>query len=105
MSRKHWIWAGAVVLGLVLLVGGGAYALRDQIAYARIATGYAAKQTCSCVHVGGRDIESCLGDFPTEAREQISVVRQDQTVRASVLFGAISAQARYEHGFGCVIAN
>jgi hypothetical protein len=104
VSRKRWIWVGAGVAAL-LLIGGGAWASRGQIAYAQIATTYAAKTTCSCLHVSGRTMDSCLADFPEDARENISVTEDGDTVRASVLLGAISAQAAYEEGFGCSVVN
>jgi hypothetical protein len=85
----------------VLAVGASAWASRGQIAYAQIATGYAAKQTCSCLHVSGRALASCLADFPEDARNNISISQDGEIVRASVLFGAISAEAAFEPGFGC----
>lgn len=104
MSRKRWIWVGVLAVGL-FGVGAGAWASRGQVAYAKIATGYAAKQTCSCVHITGRSIESCMADFPTDARDSISVTQDGSTMRASVLFGAISAEAVYEEEYGCRLAN
>lgn len=81
------------------------FAMREDLAYARIATGFAAKQTCSCLHVSGRPLESCLGDFPEDARQQLSISDDANVTRASVLFGAISAEARYDGAYGCVIQN
>jgi hypothetical protein len=104
VSRKRWIWIGVLALA-VLVIGAGAWASRGQVAYANIATGYAAKQTCSCLHVSGRTLDSCLADFPEDARNNISVTQDGNTVRASVLFGAISAQAVYEDEYGCRVAN
>lgn len=104
MSRKRWILVGALTV-LVLGVAGGAWAMRDQVAYARIATGYAAKQTCSCLHVSGRELESCMADFPEDARQQISIAQSGDSVSASVLFGAISAEAVFEPEYGCRIVN
>lgn len=102
MPRKRWIWTG-VLVAVIVALALTAWSLRDDAAYARIATGYAAKQTCSCIHVSGRPLESCIIDFPEDARGQISVSAEGDTVRASVLFGAISAEARFEEGFGCRI--
>ncbi|MEZ5995717.1 MAG: hypothetical protein R3C25_08170 [Hyphomonadaceae bacterium] len=100
MSRKRWIWAS--VLGIaVLALGAGAWASRGQIAYATIATGYAAKQTCSCLHVSGRALESCVADFPEDARSALTITEDGDSVRASVLFGAIRAEAEFEQGYGC----
>lgn len=104
MSRKRWIWVGVLVAALVV-IGAGAWASRGQVAYAGIATGYAAKMTCSCMHVSGRSLESCLADFPEEARNNITIAEDGDTVRASVLFGAISSEATYEEEFGCRIVN
>lgn len=103
MGRKRWMWTGG--LGIVALaLGYGAWSLQDDIAYARIATGYAAKQTCSCVHVSGRALESCLADYPEDAR-QISVTQTGETVEASVMLGSIKAEAVYEDGFGCRLVD
>ncbi len=106
MSRKHWIWAGAIVLGIAVIAGGTAYALRDSFTYADMATGYAAKQTCSCVHVSGRSLESCLDDFPDPAaREQLTVSIDGDRVRATALFGAFHSEAVFEAEFGCTIVD
>ncbi len=104
MSRKRWIWLG--VLGVIVAaVAGAAWSLQDDVAYARIATGYAAKQTCSCLHVAGRALESCLADFPADARGQLNVTPDGERVHASVLFGAVSAEAAFEDGYGCGILD
>ena len=104
MSRKRWIWSGVAVVAIAV-VGAGAWASRGQVAYAGIATGYAAKMTCSCMHVSGRSLDSCLADFPEEARNNITITQEGDTVRASVLFGAISSQSTYEEEFGCRIVD
>jgi hypothetical protein len=103
VSRKHWIWAGVAVL--LLVVVGGYFGLRGQVAYAQIATSYAAKQTCSCLHVSGRSMESCIADFPEDARDSLSVTQEGDVVRASVLFGAISAEAVVDGEYGCRVAG
>jgi len=91
---------GGIALAAVVVAGAG-YSMRGQIAYAEIATTYAAKTTCSCLHVSGRTMDSCIADFPEDARENIAVVAEGDRVRASVLWGAISAEAVNEDGFGC----
>jgi len=96
------------LMALLVIAGAlavGAWAGRGQIAYAQIATTYAAKQTCSCLHLSGRSMESCLADFPEDAREAITVTLDGETVRASVLFGAISAEAVVDGQYGCRLAN
>ena len=104
MSRKRWIWVGVLAVAFVA-AAAGAWASRSQIAYAQIATGYAAKQTCSCLHVSGRGLTSCMADFPDDARENITIAQDGDIVRASVLFGAISAEAVYEESYGCRLTD
>jgi hypothetical protein len=103
VSRKYWLIGAA--LSLVALIAGGAYAARDPYAYARIATAYAAKQACSCLHVSGRTMDSCMAEFPADARGRFSVTSSGNRVHASVLFNAISAEAVYEEDYGCRLLN
>ena len=103
MGRKRWMWTGGLGLA-ALALGYGAWSLQDDIAYGRIATGYAAKQTCSCVHVGRRQLEACLADYSEDAR-QISVTQAGETIEASVMLGAIKAKAVFEEEFGCHIVD
>jgi|CXWL01.1.fsa_nt_gi cytochrome c-type biogenesis protein CcmE len=106
MSRKRWIWAIAIVVGIAALLGGGAYAMRDNFTYAGLATTYAAKQTCSCMHVVGRTLESCLDDFPDPAaRAQLKVTAEGDRVRASALFGVFHSEAVFEEEYGCRIVS
>lgn len=104
MSRKRWFLIVGIALAGVALPGL-VWSLQDEVQYTRIATGYAAKQTCSCLNVSGRTLESCMADFPADAQGLISVKQEGQSVRASVLFGAVSARATYEEEFGCQIAG
>ena len=103
MSRKYWLIGGAVILAA--LIAGAAYAAREPYTYARVATAYAAKQTCSCLHVSGRTMDSCMAEFPQEARGQFSVTSTGNNVHASVMFNAISADAVYEEEYGCRLLN
>lgn len=104
MLRKRWI--GLIVLVVIVAaIAGGAWTSRDQIAYARIATGYAAKQLCSCLHVSGRSLESCLADYPEDTRRDITVAAEGEDVRASVLFGAIRSDAVFDGEYGCRIVD
>lgn len=84
-------------------ISSAALPLRDDYANARIATAYAAKQSCSCVHVGGRALAACVAELPDA--DQVRVTQDGAHMRASLLFGAISAEAVYEDGYGCTIAN
>jgi len=104
VSRKRWMWVGGIALAAVV-IGSAAWSMQGQIAYASIATTYAAKMTCSCLHVSGRALESCVADFPEDARRNITITQNGDTVRASVLFGAISAEAVSDGEYGCRIAT
>lgn len=104
MSRKRWFWTGGLIFAAIV-ISSVVWSMRDDVAYAQIATGYAAKTTCSCRHVSGRTLESCVGDFPEDARNNIEIKEEGDRVRASVLFGAIHASAVYEDGFGCTITD
>ena len=81
------------------------WSMRDTFAYAQMATSFAAKQTCSCRHISGRTMESCVQDFPEDARRQVNVSETGDRVRASVLLGAIHAEARYDGDYGCVLVD
>lgn len=104
MPSRRALWM--LLLGaLALLLVGLGFALRGPLAFADIATAYAAKQTCSCRMVSGRDMDSCLLDFPEQARGQISVIEDGPRFQSSAIFGAFTAEAAYEEGFGCSIVT
>ena len=69
-----------------------------------IGTGYAAQQTCACLFISGRPIESCLGDLEPLARKLISIHPGTAEVTASG-FALATATARYEKGFGCSLRD
>ncbi|MGE0595761.1 MAG: hypothetical protein AB7P07_05325 [Hyphomonadaceae bacterium] len=102
MSRRRVLWL-VLLAGIFAIVIGVGVAAQGSLAFARVATTYAAKQTCSCLHVSGRALDSCISDFPADAAQSLTVSAEGDDVRASALFGAISASARYEEGFGCAI--
>jgi len=102
VSRKYWLW---IALAVLLAMGAAFWAVRGQIAYAHIATGYAAKQTCSCVRISERSLDSCMADFPPDAQGLLSVAEDGDRFQVSVLYGVFSASAVYEDGFGCRIEN
>lgn len=102
MGGNSMRWFGVIAIAFVIAMAL-ALALKDQIAFARIATAYAAKQTCSCLHAGGRSLQSCRTDYNAKDIARIAITPAGETVRASVLGGAISSKARHTHGFGCSI--
>ena len=113
-ARKPWLW---IILAVVALaVASGAFALRKLPAYADIATGYVAQQTCTCRFVSGRSEASCMADYPRDALKRIRITEMNGTissssgpspgprsgeVTASTLFGLFHATAVYDERFGC----
>jgi hypothetical protein len=90
---------------LVVIVAGGLYASRDTWATAKIGTVYVAKQTCSCLFVAGRPMDSCRTDYDPAALKPLTVEATDQGVKVSALAGLVSARSEFEPGFGCHPAN
>nr|WP_298725926.1 hypothetical protein [uncultured Steroidobacter sp.] len=101
MKRKWQLIAGAGVL----LIGIGVWSAKDTFATARIGTAYVAKQTCSCLFVAGRLLDSCNTDFEPEALRSVDVVTGNSAVTVSALGGLISSRAEFQNGFGCHPVN
>lgn len=104
MARKRWIWIVAVALVGALAVMG-VWLVNGPIAYARIATGYVAQQTCACLNVSHRSQESCTAEFPADAVKMIKVEVNGDNVRASTLGGVIASEARADGAYGCSITK
>ena len=64
---------------------------------------YAARITCSCRYIGGRDAESCARDIRDDAGlALVTDLPEEKAVRASIpLLG--SARARFRPGYGCLV--
>jgi len=94
-------WLVAAVAALVL-VGGGAYAMRvaDQ---AGVGAAAIAKITCSCIFVDKRDMTSCRADDPP-GFEAIAAEADERTksVTARVL-GVVTRRAAYTERYGCTL--
>ncbi|HMG21890.1 MAG TPA: hypothetical protein VK607_11250 [Kofleriaceae bacterium] len=102
LTRRKRLALGVVVVLLVAVAV--AWRVFRVPLLANIGTGYAAQQTCACLFVSGRTIESCLGDLEPLARKLISVHPGNAEVTASSLVLA-TATARYEEGFGCSLRD
>jgi hypothetical protein len=104
VSRKRWMWIGA---GLIVVLCTIAYwAWTGPIAYARIATGYVAQQTCACVHVSNRSLDACLTDFAAEDIKPITITAPDQShISAEVLGGLVRAEAVADGAYGCRLVD
>ena len=95
-----------VTLGVMLVLIGVGWQvwLKDQVAFARVATAYGAKQVCSCLHVAERPMDSCMGDFTTDI-SAVSFADDGAETNATVLGGLVSARARFEPGLGCTLVK
>ena len=71
--------------------------------YSSAGTGYAAKTSCSCRYVAGRDLDSCYDDFTSGMWPiWLSEDEEAQSVTARVPL-IESAEATYREGYGCVL--
>jgi len=71
---------------------------------AEIGAGYAAEQTCACLFISGRTLESCRKDLDPLAQWLVSMHPGPHQVTATCL-GVATVTARYEKGFGCMLQN
>jgi hypothetical protein len=89
---------------LVVVLGAIAWAVVHYRKLGVIGSGYAAQQTCACLFVSGRPLESCKHDLEPLAQKIVTVTPGDQEVTARV-FGLMRARARYEPRFGCSLVE
>jgi hypothetical protein len=102
MSKRSRI--AATVLAVLLLGGVVAWRALRVSDLTNIGTGYAAQQTCACLFISKRSLESCRMDLEPLARRLISVKPGAQEVTATS-FGIARATARYTKPFGCSLEN
>src|ERR1043166_8393038 len=102
LTRRKRIALGVVVV--LLIAGAVAWRVFRVPLMLNIGTGYVAQQTCACLFVSGRTLDSCLGDLEPLARKLISIHPGTAEVTASG-FALESATARYEQGFGCSLRD
>ena len=102
LTRRKRLALG--VVALLVVAGAVAWRVFRVPLLLNIGTGYAAQQTCACLFVSGRTLESCLGDLEPLARKLISIHPGADEVTASG-FVLETAIARYEKGFGCSLRD
>jgi len=102
---------------LIILLGVGAalvwqFYLKDQAAFAKVATAYTAKMVCSCIFVAERELESCMTDFTEditaldiEVKDHSGPSGQTRTVIARAPFGLSRDTASFEPGLGCALSR
>ncbi len=93
----------ALAVAALLLIAA-ALLWRKLMPLGRIGTGYAAEQTCSCLFVSGRTLDSCKEDLEPLARKLVSVRVGTDEVSASAI-GLMHARARYEATRGCTLVE
>jgi hypothetical protein len=100
--RRKWLLVGGATA--IAALGAGVWAARDTYASARIGAAYVAKQTCSCLFVAGRSMESCRTDYDANIAP-LAFDAGDGGVTISALGGLVSATAEFAEGFGCHPVN
>ena len=97
--RKHWKkWLAFAVVAV--LACAAIHASRSLLVYGNIAAGYTAQQTCSCLHVSRRSLESCLAEYPPYQIKLIAFDTAGDRVRVAV-FGVFHGESVFEEGYGC----
>ena len=96
-----------VIIAFILFIGILGFILyrtliAPQLAFAEVATAFAAKKACSCVYVVGRSLEACERDF-TDDVSMAQFSADGQSVSVEVLGGRISARAVYTPDLGCAL--
>jgi hypothetical protein len=94
----------ALVLGLLAIVVA-VVAWRMRVAtLGRVGAGYAAEQTCACLFVSGRALDSCRGDLDPLAQKLVTIHPGPDEVRASVAW-VFRARAVYDKIYGCSLVE
>ena|SRR5579872_3295243 len=93
--RKRLVLTGIVLAAVI--AGVRLLHLPDLV---HIGAGYTAQQTCACLFVSRRTLDSCRGDLEPMARALVRIAPGADSVTArSFVFS--QATARYEKNFGC----
>src|SRR5438105_691663 len=103
-GRSKW-WLRAMIstaaIAAVFLLAWRAFRISE---LAEIGAGYVAEQTCACVFISRRTIESCRTDLVPLAQWVVFVHSTRAEVTANA-FGAARATARYDQDFGCTLED
>ncbi len=81
-----------------------AFAARKFAPLGRVGAGYVAEQTCACLFVSGRALDSCRGDLDPLARRLVSISVAGDEVRTRAA-GLERARARYDAATGCTLVE
>ncbi len=98
-----------LISGCVFIVVAGCASPPKKSSAPVYTTGYAAKQTCSCLYVSKRTLDSCKGDYDIglnpEIARSFSWSVTPTTVTVTFGDGVVSRTARFDDGFGCHLVN
>lgn len=98
---KLWHIILVIILALSVVVGATMWSrIHKTYIFVDLATHFTAKQTCSCLYVSQRSIQSCLKDLPSESVESLKIVTTKTGVKVSA-FGLVNAEAVHKPGLGC----
>jgi len=103
-NRRRNVRLAGLVAFVILLAAAFAWRAFRVSALLEAGAGYSAQQTCACLWVSGRALESCKTDLDPLARRLVSIRVGANEVTASGL-GIATATATYERGFGCSLRN
>ena len=99
MRRALWI----LLIAAVVLAISGVVFLREPLRQVDVGTGYVAKQMCSCVHLGQRNVASCRPDIPPSMDAiELEALPGGDGFQASVPLLSTSI-ARFAPANGCVL--
>jgi hypothetical protein len=87
----------------ILVLGGAAFAARHFHTLAFIGAGYAAQQTCACLFISNRPLESCRHDLDPLAQKIVTLEPGPNQVHARAILS--SATARFDPTFGCALGE
>ena len=103
-KRQRNVLVVALVALAIVLAAAGAWKRYRVSGLLAAGAGYSAQQTCACLWVSGRTLESCQTDLDPLARRLVSIRVGTDEVTASG-FGIATATSAYEKGFGCSLRN
>ncbi|HVR61473.1 MAG TPA: hypothetical protein VMU50_06205 [Polyangia bacterium] len=99
MRKRFLVAAAVVIVGAV--VAARALRLPDLM---HIGAGYTAEQTCACLFVSHRTLDSCRGELEPMARWFVAITPGADSVTARS-FVLSRATARFQKNFGCSLEN
>jgi hypothetical protein len=99
MRKRLFVAAAVLVVGAVFAIR-----LLHVPDLMHIGAGYTAEQTCACLFISHRTLDSCRGDLEPMARRFVAITPGADSVTArSFVFS--SATARFQKTFGCSLEN